>query len=72
MTEHRTQRHKFFIEQVQSHFKELLEEPAFSMTTVYAWRKGAAIPSLDNVDRVAEILGCTRDEIVYWEAKKRG
>ena len=69
MTEHRTKRHKYFIELVKMHHEGLLE--LVSLSTIYAWQKGA-VPNVDIVDKVAKVLGCTRDDIVYWEARKRG
>lgn len=40
-----------------------------SYKAVYSWCKGKKIPSIDNVARMAEIFGCTMDELVVRKEK---
>ena len=76
MTEHRTKRHKNFIRLVGANFDRLVEALVVpkhvSLSAIYNWKRGGSIPSEEIVDRVTEVLGCTRDDIVWWEARKRG
>lgn len=42
---------------------ELAERMHYSRTTIYFWEQGRCWPSSQELPRIAEILGCTIDDL---------
>lgn len=43
--------------------EDLAEQMHYSRTTIYFWEQGRCWPSSQELPRIAEILGCTIDDL---------
>ena len=49
---------------------ELAQKVNVNQTAVSQWERGIVTPSLDNAKRLADVLGCTIDELYADEPRK--
>ncbi len=51
---------------------ELAQKVNVNQTAVSQWERGIVTPSLDNAKRLADVLGCTIDELYADDRKEVG
>ena len=55
---------KKYMDALEIETKELADRLDCAPSTVYMWTQGNSTPRMDKIDRMCEVFGCTRNDIV--------
>ena len=61
---------KFYMERAGKTQADLVRDLGYTQSRVSSWCTGMRVPRVNEVDKIAEYLGCSRSELMGWEEKE--